>query len=468
MSFSKTTVVLCLFVLAFAALSFGQGTDDAVAQTAVASGSIPGGAFKPSTDVNSVAGVPSAVSTITLDAVTGAVISGGPQSNAKVNAPASATGRNDDSFGLANQFPNNPTIDGLNTLATFDSAFFAQAGPSSTGNKLWRFTMVGNDPRQGGTTVIPFKIDEVSLQLLNADGSTLLVVPFAPFEQATLESPNFEPLDYRSGHNIEYADAVHRAQFFNLMGNNWHTLLIPQVVNKITITVPRFVNVQLSNGTIIQARSYFIGHAPDGTPFVLMLRPLFNFFFDNEVVNDINNGFFTTDAINATLFPNTYLFNLNVNNPNSPGSCCVLGFHTYFFDPPTIPQDRWVTQYASWISPGIFLGGFQDVTALSHETAEIFGDPFIDNATPNWQFPGQPANSHACQNNLEEGDPIEVLANAVATIPVNEPKFSFVYHPQNIPLLQWFEMGATSNAIDGAFSFPDETVLPHSALPCPP
>ena len=36
--------------------------------------------------------------------------------------------------------------------------------------------------------------------------------------------------------------------------------------------------------------------------------------------------------MNLTLFPNTFLFSLNVSNPNTPGSCCVLGFHTYFLD----------------------------------------------------------------------------------------------------------------------------------------
>jgi hypothetical protein len=104
---------------------------------------------------------------------------------------------------------------------------------------------------------------------------------------------------------------------------------------------------------------------------------------------------------------------------------------------------------------------------MTHEIAESFGDPFIDNATPSWQFPGQPPTSKVCQGNLEEGDPIEVLANLTFPITVQEGSFNFTYHPQNIPLLQWFEMGATSNAIDGAFSFPDETVLPHSAIPCP-
>ena len=406
-------------------------------------------------------------SNVVIDADTGAVE--GLSSSGAINTAAGRTPAvgNDDNlvFGKVRHTPPGGNIDGLDTLATFQGAFAAQAGPN-TGN-VFKFTMVGNPPLAGDTTVIPYRISEVSLVLLNADGTVLTTVPFAPFEQLTLESPNFEPLDYRSGRNLEYGDAVHRAQFFNRMAPDWHTVLVPHLVNRVTITVPRFVNVRLSNGTIIQARSYFIGTAADGSTFVLMLNLLFNLFFGNEVVNEINLGNFTTNALNTTMFPNTFLFSLNVNNPNTPGGCCVLGFHTFFFDPSVTPQPRWVTAYASWISPGLFGAGFQDVTALSHETAEEFGNPFLDNAAPNWQFPGQPANSKVCQNNLEEGDPIEVLPNATIPITVKEGKFQFTYHPQNIPLLQWFEMGPTSNAIDGAFSFPDETVLPHSAVPCP-
>jgi hypothetical protein len=232
------------------------------------------------------------------------------------------------------------------------------------------------------------------------------------------------------------------------------------------MTIPRFVNIQLKDGSIITARSYFTGTAADGSTFVLMLNILFNALFENEVVNQINQGNFVTSGINMTLFPNTFLFSLNTANPNAPGNCCTLGFHTYFLDG-VFPESRWVTQYASWISPGIFNGGFQDVTALSHETSEAFANPFVSNPAPNWQFPGQPADSKVCQANLEEGDPIEVLPNATATVEVKEKGFHFFYHPQNIPLLQWFEMGAASSAIDGAFSFPDETVLTQSAIPCP-
>jgi hypothetical protein len=461
-----TRFTLCLaLLLGLCALGFGQNDPEAAA--AIGSAVTDFGSKGP-INVGTVAGAPYASTSLTFDAETGAVISGAPSGNAGVNGPAAPQTGNDDHFDLGDTRPNKPTIAGLDTLATFDGAFHAGAGPNSTSTRLFRWTMVGNDPRQGDTTVIPVKMDNISLRLLNADGSVFKDVPFDPFQTLTLESPNFEPLNYRSGRGIEYADAVHRAQFFHIMERDWHTLLIPRVVNKTTIVVPRFVNVRLANGNIIQARSYFTGTAADGSTFVLMLNLLFNFFFDNLVVNDINNGLFTTNGISTTMFPNTFLFSLNVNNPNVPGGCCVLGFHTYFFEPGAEPQPRWVTQFASWISPGLFGGGFQDVTALSHETSEIFGDPFIDNITPNWQFPGVPANAKICQNNLEEGDPIEVLANATFPITVKEGHFKFTYHPQNIPLLQWFEMGAKSDAIDGAFSFPDETLLPHSALPCPP
>lgn len=361
---------------------------------------------------------------------------------------------------------NGGNITGLVTIPTFTGAFAAQAGPN-LGN-VFPFVMMGNDPLTGGETDIPAKITEVSVQLLNADGSIFTTVPFAPFEDATTDSPNFANAAYNSsGPKTQFADAIQRAEFFNMMKQNWHTELQPTIVNRITIQVPFFVNVRLANGNIIQARSYFAGTASDGSTFVLMLNLLFNFFYDNAVVNDINANNFTTDAVNVDMFPNTFLFSLNVNNPNVPGGCCVLGFHTYFFEGGVTPQPRWISLFASFISPGLFGAGFQDVTGLSHEISESFNDPFINNTVPTWQFPGQPANSTACQGNLETGDPVEVLSTATIPLTLKEKQEIFTFHPQNEALLQWFEMGTTSNAIDGAFSYPNETVLPHSAVPCP-
>lgn len=455
-----------LFVVVFALFTvtaFSQTPgDDATARAAIANGHADLGDRNP---VDATHVPVFSIGSVVLDADSGKVVSGG-SNFAGFNPSKGSSAGYADGFGDGDRRPDVSTIDQLDTIASFSGAFVAQAGPDTDDD--FRFTMAGNDPKLGGTTVFPGPILETSWQLLNADGTVFKTVPFAPFEKLFLESPNFNFLTYRSGHEIQFGDAVHRAQFFNSMKNNWHTVIAPQVVDKVTIQVPFFVNVQLRNGTIVQARSYFTGTAADGSTFVLMLSPLFNLFFDTTEINEINNGNFRTDAMNMSLYPNTFLFNLNQTNPNTPGSCCVLGFHTYFanFDG-LFPQQRFVSQFASWISPGLFGAGFEDVTALSHELAETFGNPFVSNPAPNWQFPGEPATAAVCQNNLEEGDPIEVLANATTPIEVKDGRFDFVYHPQNIPLLQWFEMGATSSAIDGAFSFPDETVLPHSALPCP-
>lgn len=366
------------------------------------------------------------------------------------------------------------TIAGLNTVPTFSGAFAAQNGPTTDdpfplGN-VFPFIMVGNEPIAGGTTTIPTKITEVSLTLLNADGSVNTTVNFTKtFDDVMTDSPNYAVATYDSSQTpTQFADAVQRASFFFTSKPNWHTRLGgPTIVNHVTWTIPFSVNVQFADGTIEAVQSYYTGTAADGSTFVLLLDLLFNFEYDNQVVNDIGAGLFTPNAINQDWLPNTFLFSANEVNPNAPGSCCVLGFHTYFYEPGVIPQPRWMTLFASYISPGLFGAGIQDVTAMSHEISETFGDPFLSNRTPVWQFPGQPANSTACQGNLETGDPVEVLANPTVAITLTEGLTILTFHPQTEALLQWFEMGATSNAIGGAFSYPDKTALTASAVPCP-
>ena len=344
----------------------------------------------------------------------------------------------------------------ITSVPNFSSSFTALG-------QTWPFTMMGNNPALGHTTNIPARIVAVSLELQNADLVTTTTVPVAAFEQPTLRSPNFHPSnDYSSGYYIQFADAVQRAEFWNMMKQNWHTNLNPAaIVDHITIPVPRFVTVTL-NGSPTQVRTYFTGKAPDGSIFVLLLNRFFNQQIFNLVNNEINANHYATNAVNIALFPNTYLFSLSTSG--GIGSCCVLGFHTYFFDPSTTPQPRWIFAYASWISPGLFRGGFQDVTALSHEISESFNDPFVNNIVPRWQFPGEPG---ACQGNLETGDPVEVLKNGTVASPIRTAASIFVYHPQTEALLQWFEELTPSNALDGAYSYPGTTALTAPATHCP-
>lgn len=336
------------------------------------------------------------------------------------------------------------------------------------GGKTFPYTMVGNDPSLGHRTTIPTKIVAVSLQLLNADGTVFDVVDAGEFVQPTLNSPNFQRFKYEHdgsvgipGEPTQFSDAIQRAEFFSTMDPNWHTELNPSLVDHVTITVPKFVNVRF-RGQIVQAINYVSGLASDGHRFVLM----FNLFFNQQlgiiVNNEIDAGNFTTNDINLPLFPNTFLFSFNPNNPKQRGSCCVLGFHTYFTDGGS-PESRWITDYASYISPGIFGGGFEDVTALSHEIAETFNDPFVNNITPRWQFPGEPG---VCQGNLETGDPVEVLANATFPVTLKNKGVAFTYHPQTEALLQWFAQTVPSDAIHGAYSYPDLTALTTPATLC--
>jgi hypothetical protein len=99
--------------------------------------------------------------------------------------------------------------------------------------------------------------------------------------------------------------------------------------------------------------------------------------------------------------------------------------------------------------------------------SEAYNDPFGNTAVPSWQFPGQPAGSKVCQGNLETGDPVEVLPDATVAIPLRESGKIFTFHPQTEALLQWFSQGPASNAIDGAWSYPNENALTRSAVPCP-
>jgi hypothetical protein len=379
---------------------------------------------------------------------------------ANTKAGPSAAGNNNNPGDFLHRPGGN--IPGLLTVPTFAGAFAAQGGPSA--GRVFPYIMMGNDPQLGGKTEIPANITAVSLNLLNVPTGFSATVPFT-FADLLTDSPNFAKTNYTSGSQIQFGDAIQRAEFFNNMGENWHTVLDPSIVNRVTIDIPRHVQVQLPNGNIVTVQSYFVGHASDGTEFIELLDLVFQQLYFNQAVNDIIANNYSTSAFNMQAWPNTYLF--SIDNTGKFAGCCVLGFHTYILDATLIPEPRWIFAFSSWISPGLFGAGFQDVTALSHETSEAFNDPFINTAVPRWQFPGQPATSKVCQGNLETGDPVEVLPNSTVSIFVKERNEMFTYHPQTEALLQWFEMGATSDAISGAFSYPNTAALPSSAVPCP-
>jgi hypothetical protein len=370
-----------------------------------------------------------------------------PQSGVVPNAASSTI--NQGTFGIAVSRAN------LITVPNYEVSFVSRG-------RTWHLSMVGTTPEGGVSTNIPAHIVAVSLKLQNADLVSYTTVPIASFETPTLNSPNFQASNYSSGPSIQFGDAIQRAEFFHKMKAGWHTNLRPvAIVHSLTITVPRFTTINM-NGFNTQVQTYFTSQASDGRTATFLLDQFFNQQIFNVVANEINAGRFTTNALNIALLPNTFLF--SADNAGGVGSCCVLGFHTFFTDSGTPKESRWLFAFASWISPGVF-SGFQDVTALSHEISEALNDPFVDNLVPAWQFPAEPG---TCQDNLETGDPVEVLSNPMFPVHVA----GTTYHPQTEALLQWFEQKSTSTAINNAYSYPNTKTLTHGAtafgpLTCP-
>ncbi len=350
---------------------------------------------------------------------------------------------------------------GVDTIVNF-TGHFTEQGVYFDGSShhVWEYSMVGNPPEQGGTTTYNAPVVPVSLHLLDPDGNLFLVYDVTPFVQPFLNGPVFGNASYSSSPEpTQITDAIQRAEFGNHARGDWHTLLAPTVKTSRVMTLPF--------GT------YFYALNPDNSCCLFVLVDIGT--FENELIPPTSPpdnstvigaaevaGDITTKDISTFLFPNTYLY-FN----GDPNQCCVLGFHGVDAEVGDANNGNlprfYVLNYSSWISPGLFNGGFQDVTAHSHEIAETFNDPFvgfdgIHNITPFWLNPaGQ------CQDIMEVGDVIEDLPNPTYPVTIN----GYTYHPQTEALLPWFEFTQNSFAIDNAYSYPNESVLTSLSAPQP-
>ena len=359
---------------------------------------------------------------------------------------------------------------GVDSLLNFTDHFEAPGVYfDGSAHHIWEYSMVGNKPAQGGTTTINAPVVPVIIDMRNNDGtpayatnqfgqSVRLISLPDPFIQLFMNGPVFGVSNYTSSPApTQITDAIQRAEFGNKARADWHTLLAG--------------NVKTTRTMVLTADNFFFAFNDDGTCclFVLASDPAFTAQLfppstpDNSTVMGAAEvaGDVTTKDISTFMFPNTYLY-----ENNDPNQCCVLGYHSFDLeagDSTNNNQPRfYVMNYSSWISPGLFGGGFEDVTAHSHEVAETFNDPFvgfdgIHNIVPFWLINGQ------CQDLMEVGDVIEGFSNATYPVTIG----GYTYHPQTEALLPWFEFQSNSTAIDRAYSYPDETVLTSLSAPQP-
>jgi hypothetical protein len=282
------------------------------------------------------------------------------------------------------------------------------------------FTMVGTDPAttNSPTTVTAFVLP---VRIVITPTPTGIFDPAHVLPngrnvvQNTMLSPIFSSgIDFVQGGvdlgNTQYIDAYQRGNFWSSVSTNtnYHVLLNPVVLPEVTISAPA------PSGKV-------------GTEFGARVALVDINTFDAKLQQIISgNTQITPDSFVIAITYDTYL--------TSGGGCCIGGYHSAFgsaSSPQTYSHFTYIDKAGAFA---------QDVSALSHEVGEWMDDPFVNN-------PG-------CGGLLENGDPLEGLAN-FGGIPYTLN--GFTYNLQDLVFLQYFGQ-SPSTSVNGWFSFQNANV----------
>jgi hypothetical protein len=347
-------------------------------------------------------------------------------------------------------------------------------------------TMVGNDPRQGGTStvhtvIIPFKMNFVGA---GQDTSILNDIGYAGFRAtatthsfdgsskvaATLASPAFSDYTYPAdlgGDRGQIVDTFMRSQF-NKIGTDYHVILQNDAVLPTQV-----IDVPADQGIayVRPVPAWRMAHGLQATP-------------DYTGVADVN--WFSTRVkqamsslqVDAATLPIILTDNVLLYiGPNNYVNCCILGYHGAGSPMPNSHgtgsvngkgnQPVQTYAYAAYTTPGTYSGYLQDYTkpldrttpkptrgladihALSHELSEWVDDPFTNNAVQPWLTPTAP--QYGCTKLLETGDPVVGVwfglgGNSYATDSASQG----MWHPEDEVFAQWFGRGGIEPVLGAA------------------
>jgi len=299
------------------------------------------------------------------------------------------------------------------------------------------YTMVGTDPKRGSaTTTIPTVL--IPLRFVFEDGTVMDASADSIDGRTSIEgilaSPIFQRHEFSVGGigvgNTQYGDAFQRANFWTAVSRgsrDYHVLLAqPRVAPAFEVAVPAwavdFVTDPdsgspvplIDGGVLVQAEADAIAHAgvsPQALPIVVW-----------------GNAF---------------------------GRGGFGGFHGAFEVPGGL-QTAISTGYHPR-SPSYFLA--EDTYILSHEILEWMNDPFTDNFTPGWSFPGfeypHCISSPFVADTLEVADVLEFFAESDVEVPMGPTSF----HVADSVFLDYFTR-APSAAANGQYTFFGITTSP--------
>jgi hypothetical protein len=278
------------------------------------------------------------------------------------------------------------------------------------GDKRYTFTLVGRDvfaPRAKNVTIT---LQIIPISFTFPDGSVF--DPTAPGPacsgggiplELTLQSPLFQNYNYGDG-GRQFYETVRRLEFWPYTGGGrvnpgYSVRLAPVVFNTLQITLPA---------------GYKTVSAPCGR-IGMIDYPSLDVFLKTQIFPQ-----FARAGITPQTFPLFLFSNVIVSNGGS-----LLGYHSSFSTAKGI-QTYGVAEYdTNRADPNT-----ADISVLSHEIAEWYDDPFVNNFVPPWGHIGQVSD---CYPLLEVGDPLSWTPPFEIEMPNG-----FVYHPKETAYFSWF------------------------------
>lgn len=294
--------------------------------------------------------------------------------------------------------------------------------------RTYRFTLVGSDPSAARPRPIVVPVQIIPVRVEFNDGTVLdPTLPGPPCAGAgtpltnTLQSPLFTDADYGEG-NRQYVEENRRVEFWAMTHAkpSYSVRLAPVVLPTIVLTF---------DGPSSAATCGRFGVLP--------------FFPLDHVLRTTLIPQLKRQGVSAQTFPLFLFSNVFTHDPKLG---YFVGYHSSIG-----AQTFGIAEYDT----NQLSHGAADISGLSHELAEWYDDPFVNNATPPWGHIGQ---VDGCQANLEVGDPLTGHLFRV-TMPNG-----MTYHPQELAFFSWFFNQAPSLGLRGLYSWGGTLAGP--ALPC--